>query len=215
MQIPWRTGFDINPKLAGLAPIAAITVGAVGVVTNVRDANGDMRDGLLPWAMFFAMVCLAACCLGVLSAHRHSNRWVIVGGWWTALALVGIGGFFLSIAIGAVLGIDEEDAGLLVWPPLFGMMFGIVSMMPAMLVFAFGATRAKVLPWFGRAALWVGAPVIPVAMIYGGLVEGTAETFGMSGLMASFVGAWIILGVSLLRIEPTTDSSLLNDPTHA
>jgi hypothetical protein len=76
MQVPWSTGFDINPKVAGLAPIASIVVGAVGVARNVNDANGDIRDGLLPWAMFVAMVCLAACCLGVLSVHRSrvSNR---------------------------------------------------------------------------------------------------------------------------------------------
>jgi hypothetical protein len=205
MQVSWRTGFNINQMVAGLAPIAAIGVGAVGVATNVRDANGDIRDGLLPWAMFIAMMCLAACCLGVLSVHRsHTNRWIIIGGWWTVLALVGIGGFFLSIAIGSVLGIDEEDAGLLVWPPLLGMMFGIISIMPGMLALATGATRAHVLPWFGTAALWVGAPVVPLAMIYGGLAEGTAETFGMSTLMALFVGAWMTLGVSLLRIDPAS-----------
>lgn len=200
MRISWRTGFDINPKLAGLAPIAAIVAGAVGVATNVRDSNGDIRDGLLPWAMFIAMVCLAACCLGVLSAHRSdTNRWAIVGGWWTVLALIGIGGFFLSIAIGSVLGIDEEDAGLLAWPPFLGMAFGIISIMPAMLTLAAGATRAHVLPWFGTTALWVGAPVVPLAMVFGGLAEGTTETVGMSTLMAAFVGAWIILGVALLR----------------
>jgi hypothetical protein len=202
MQASWHTGFNINPKVAGLTPIAAIIVGTVGVTTNVRNANGDIRDGLLPWAMCIAMVFLAACCLGVLSAHRsQTNRWVIVGGWWTALALVGIGGFFLSIAIGSVLGIDEEGAGLLVWPPLLGMTFGIISIMPGMLTLAVGATRAHVLPWFGKTALWVGAPVVPIAMIYGGLAEGTAETFGMSTLMALFTGAWIILGISLLRID--------------
>ena len=202
MRIRWRTGFDINPKLAGLAPIAAIAIGTVGVASNVRDANGDIRDGLLPWAMFLAMVCLAVCCLGVLSAHgSHTNRWVIFGGWWTVLALVGIGGFLLSIAIGSVFAIDEEDAGLLVWPPLLGMMFGIISIMPAMLTLAVGATRAHVLPWFGTTALWVGAPVVPLAMVYGGLAEGTAETVGMSTLMGVFVGAWIVLGVALLRTD--------------
>jgi hypothetical protein len=217
MQISWRTGFDINPRVAGLAPIAAIVVGAVGVATNVRDANGDMRDGLLPWAMFIAMVCLAACCLGVLSAHRsHTSRWVIIGGWWTALALIGIGGFFLSIALGSVLGIDEEDAGLLVWPPVLGMMFGILSMMPAMFTLAVGVTRAHVLPKFGTAALWIAAPVIPLAMVFGGLAEGTAETAGMSTLMAVFVGAWIVLGIALVRTgttRPASQQSKRTQPT--
>lgn len=85
MRIRWRTGFDINPKLAGLAPIAAIVIGAVGE--------------------------------------------------------------------------------------------------------------------FGTTALWVGAPVVPLAMVYGGLAEGTAETVGMSTLMGVFVGAWIVLGVALLRTD--------------
>jgi hypothetical protein len=214
MRISWRTGFDVDLKVAGLAPIAAIVVGAVGVATNVRDANGDLRDGLLPWAMFITMVCLATCCLGVLSAHRpYINRWVIIGGWWGALAVVGIGGFFLSIAIGSVFGIDEEDAGLFVWPPLLGIMFGITSIMPAMLTLAVGATRAHVLPWFGTTALWVGAPVVPIAMIYGGFAEGTVETVGMSTLMAVFVGAWIVLGIALLRIDNTQPAAQHVNPT--
>jgi hypothetical protein len=216
MRVSWRTGFDVNPKVAGLAPIVAILVGAIGVATNVRDANGDMRDGFLPWAMFIAMVCLAACCLGVLSAHRsQTNRWVIAGGWWTVLALVGVGGFFLSIAIGSMLGIDEEDAGLLVWPPLLGMAFGIISMTPAMLTLAIGTTGARMLPWFGTAAIWVGAPVLPIAMVFGGLAEGTAETVGMSTLMAVFVGAWIILGIALIsedNTRPTSEQSERTQP---
>ena len=211
MRISWRTGLDINPKWAGLAPIASIAVGAVGVATN---ADGDIRVGLLPWTVFLAMVLLATCCLGVLSAHGpDTNGWLIVGGWWTTLALVGIGGFFLSIAVGSALGIDEEEVGLLVWPPLLGMAFGIISITPAMLMLAVGATRARVLPWFGKAALWVGAPVMPIAMIYGGLAEGTAETSGIGLLMALFMGTWIVLGISLLRTLPTTDSGIRDSLT--
>jgi hypothetical protein len=202
MQLSWRTGFDVNASLAGLAPLIALIVGAAGVVLNIRDANGDMRVGVLPWSMTIAVVCLAVCCLGVLSVHGpNPNWWIIVGAWWTTLALLGVAAFFLSIAFGSLLGIDEEEAGLLAWPPLLGMMFGILSMTPALLTLGVGVTRARVLPWFGTTAVWVAAPVLPVVLISGGLAEGTAETVGLSTLMALFVGAWIVLGIALLRTK--------------
>jgi hypothetical protein len=200
MQRSWRTGFDVNPKVVGWAPVLGLVVGAIGVAVNIREANGDMRVGILPWTMVLAIVCLAACCLGVLSFHGPTpGWWTIIGSWWATLALLGIASFFLAIALGTSLGIEEEEAGLLALPPLLGIMFGVATMTPALLTLAFGVTKERQLRWYGIVAVWVAAPVLPVMLVSGGIAEGTAETASLSTLMTLYVGAWIVLGISLIR----------------
>jgi len=74
----WGSGARVAPRIAGLAPVAALT--AVGVAVALS-GDGYIRDGIFPWAMAFAAVCLALCSLGVVAVHRErSNRWVLVGG---------------------------------------------------------------------------------------------------------------------------------------
>jgi hypothetical protein len=202
MNLSSRAGLGVDPRRAGFAPIVALVVGAIGLAMNVWNANGDMRVGVLPWAMTIAALCLAVCSLGVLNVHGpNPSRWIVVGAWWTTLALIGVAGFFLAVALGTLLGIDEEEAGLLTWPPLLGIMFGVLSMAPALLAHAVGVTGARVLRWFGRAAVWVAAPVLPLVLVFGGIAEGTAETVGMSSLMGLFAGAWIVLGLALVSAE--------------
>jgi len=74
-------------------------------------------------------------------------------------------------------------------------------MAPALLALAVGVTGARVLRWFGRAAVWVAAPFLPLVLVFGGIAEGTAETVGMSSLMGLFAGAWIVLGLALVSAE--------------
>ena len=143
------------------------------------------------------------CCLGVLSVHHpNPNWWFVVGAWWTTLALLGIATFFLSIAVGTLLGVDEERAGLLAWP-LIGMASDIITMTPTILTLGVGVTRARILPWLGITAVWVAAPVLPIGTIAGELTGGTAETVDLSTVMTLFVGAWTVLGIALVRTEAT------------
>ena len=84
---------------------------------------------------------MTVCCLGVLSVHRpNPNYWIVVAAWLATLTLLGIATLFLSIAVSTLLGIDEEEAGLLAWPPLIGMASGIITMTPAMLTLGVGVT---------------------------------------------------------------------------
>lgn len=201
----WERGAGVDPKVAAIAPVAA--VGAV-VVAVAFSGDGDIRDGIFPWAMAFAAACLAVCCLGAVAIHRqHSNRWVLFGGWWATFALVGVAGAFVAIGIGALLGITEDEAGVLSLLPMVAMGFGVLSITPALASLGLGVTRSQVLPRWGVAAVWLAAPVIPILMIYGGLVEGTAETLGSNGLLGIFVIAWLVLGGSLRSVASSEGAS--------
>lgn len=146
------------------------------------------------------MGCLAYCSLGVLSFHRRvPNISLTVGALWTALAFLGIGGFFLALAIGGLLGIEEEEAGPAIIPPLLGVMFGVASMGPASLVFAVGVRRARLLPSTTRAAFWGLAFAFPALLIVGGLSEGTIETIMSGAVVAAFAVLWLRIGWSIAR----------------
>lgn len=133
----------------------------------------DIRRGVFPWAMALAALSLVVCCLGVLHAHRGaSNHWVVVGAWWTAAAFAGIAFFFVSVATGGLLGIDEDEAGLLVWPPFLAMASSLISMLPATAVLGVGVIRAARLPRHVGAALLVAALFIPSILIYGDWLKG-------------------------------------------
>ena len=122
---------------------------------------------------------------------------VLIGGWWTTLAFLGIAGFFIAIGVGALLGIDEDDAGPLALLPVMAMAFGLVSMTPASALLAFGVSRAGVVPRWGGWALWVVSPLIVVLLVYGGLAEGTAETVGISAVLIVFALSWVVVGFSV------------------
>jgi hypothetical protein len=167
------------------------------VAINAAVDDGDLRVGLLPWALAFAMVCLAACCLGLLAVHGPSPaRVLIVGAWWTALAILGVAGFFLAVAIGELIGVDEEDVGLAALPPLLGIMFGAVSMAPALAILAAGIGRARILPVWSRGAASVAAPILPLLLLLG-VTEAAVETIGSAALIAIFGSSWIRMGIGI------------------
>ncbi|MGI9584912.1 MAG: hypothetical protein ACR2N7_04920, partial [Acidimicrobiia bacterium] len=162
-------GLGVNPRLTGLAPLIGFVVGAVGVALNNAYSDGDLRAGVLPWTMIVAVVCLAACGLGIIAVHSEDSNWfVVIGGWWCVLAFLGIAGFFLTIGIGAAAGIEEDDVPeLLTYLPVMSMAFGLLSMTPATALFAFGATRARVMPLWGIVGMWVATPILPLLLILG------------------------------------------------
>lgn len=151
------------------------------------------------------MGCFAYCSLGVLSFHRRvPNISLTVGALWTALAFLGISAFFLALAIGGLLGIEEEEAGAAIIPPLLGVMFGVASMGPASLVLAVGVRRARLLPSTTRAAFWGLAFAFPALLIVGGLSEGTIETT-MSGAV---VGAFAVPLAANRQVDCSTVSAV-------
>lgn len=128
---------------------------------------------------------------------------MVAGAWWSAAACAGIAVFFAGIAVGAVLGLEEEDLGAAVIPLVLLMAFGLLSMTPALALLAIGLEKAKRLPWWARRATWVAAPVLPLLLIYGGLFEGTLETIGSAVLIAALGIGWLLLGIAVATNHPT------------
>jgi len=191
-RISWRSGFDINLKVAGWLPVVALVAAVAGIAAS-GDENTDMRLSLFPWFMAIAVWCLVGCCLGVLRVHRGESRTVTFGGWWTVLALLGISGFVVAVAIGGVIGIAAEDAGWLAWPPILGAAFGAASIAPAMVVMAWGSLRASVLPTYSSVALFVASPMVPLAAF----LEGNVFEGGFTAAVVIFAVAWIVTGFSI------------------
>lgn len=195
----WRNGFGVGGDWVWAAPIAALILVAVGQATN---SDGDIRSGMFPWFMAAAAVGLALLCLRLVAVHAQSaSRSALIGGWWATLAFLGIAGFFVAIGVGAVLGIDEDDAGALALLPVIAMAFGLLSMTPAVALLALGAGRSGVLPRWAVGALWTIMPLLPVLLIYGGLVDGPAEMVGATVVLVVFAASWVVVGWSIRRIE--------------
>lgn len=188
-------GLGVNAKVAAAAPLVAVVLVTVAVLST----SGDIREGAFPWLMASAAIALAWCALGLVALHGERRGATTIGGWWTALAFLGVAGFFVAVGVGALLGIDEEAAGPLALLPVISMAFGLVSMTPAIVVLALGATRRRVLPGWGIAALWLAAPLVPTLLIYAGLVDGDAERMGSSAILGLFALAWVVVGLSLHR----------------
>lgn len=211
----WRRGYAIDRR-AGWAPAIAVPVGTIAVLVNSIRDDGDIRAGVLPWAMVLVVVAFGACALATLSLHGPDpSRWMVAGSWWSAAACTGIAVFFAGIAVGAVLGVEEEDLGAAVIPLVLLMAFGLLSMTPALALLAVGLEKAKRVPGWARLAVWIAAPVLPLLLVYGGLFEGTIETIGSAVLIAAFGIAWLLLGVAVATSRPPglDDAGVISSPT--
>jgi F0F1-type ATP synthase assembly protein I len=191
-RLSWRTGFDINLEVASWLPVVSLVAGVVAIFSGLGE-DTDIRLSLFPWFMAIAILGLVGCCLGVLRVHRGDSRLVTFGGWWTVLALLGLFGFVAALAVGAVIGITDEVAGWLAWPPMLGAAFGAATIAPAIAVLAWGTLRASVLPIYGSAAAFAAAPMVPLGAFLGGNVFEQ----GFFVALVVFAAAWIVIGFSL------------------
>lgn len=197
----WRSGFQVGSSVAASAP--AVALGLVAIA-QASTETGDIRAGVFPWLFALAAVLFAFSCMGLLAAHSpNPGAWMLLGSWWTALAFLGIAGGFLAIGIGSVLAIDEESAGVSAFLPLIGLAFGIISMTPALAATAIGAMKKEVLPKWGRAALWVEAPLLPLLLVFGGIADDTAETVGSTVILGIMALTWVVIGLSIRAAEST------------
>lgn len=206
-QVTTPRWFDVAILRVGpWAPIAALVLGAVGFASNWSD--GDIRTGLFPSAMASAFVLLAICAQALLRSQPAAPRTVVVGGWWTTLALLGPAGFFAGVAVGALIGLDEETLGGLGILPVGSMAFGVVTLPIAATLFGAAARRHGSLPASTTTAIIVAGWTPPVLMIFGGLAAGTLESVGSAVLSATFALAWIVAGLGLRTVaRPVADIS--------
>lgn len=190
-----RTGLAIAPDVAGRAPLVAAAAGTVAIAAML--AGGDLRAPLVAAGWATAATALAVTALGIIAAHRPvAPTAVLVGGRWTAAALLGLAGFFVAVGVGGLLGIAEDSAGLLGRLPVVSMAFGLLSMPVALAVFAVAVARVAVLPRTIVIALASAAPMLPLMMIGGGLAEGTAESVAIIAAVGAFATAWIVAGAT-------------------
>ena len=194
---PWeRPILRVGP----VAPTAALLVGIVGFATN---QGGDIRTGLFPIAMAIAFTLLALCAQAVLWVHEQPPRMITLGGWGTTLALLGPAGFFASVALGAMLGLDEDTLGGFAILPVASMAFGILTLPIASTILALAVRRSGHLPARATTSLLIAGWVPPLQMVFGGLTEGTAERVGSAALAATFIGAWLLTGSAVRPRKPT------------
>lgn len=197
----WKNGFGLGRDWAWSAPVVSLSLVAIAQASN---PEGDLRSGMFPWLMATAAFGPALLALRLIAFHwPDAPRTVLIGGWWTTLAFLGIAGFFVAIAIGSLLGIDENEAGPLALLPVISMAFGLMSMTPATAMLAFGASQAGAVPRWGVWALWTISPLLVVLLIFGGLAEGPIETIGSSFLLGVFGVAWVVIGVSVRPVTPS------------
>lgn len=208
----WRTGFGVPGWVAAWLP--PVGLGAAGLALLTSD-EGDIRAGIFPFAMALAVATLLVPVAGVLSARSNpASGWSRVGAVWTAVALASLSVGLGSIAVGALLGIQEDAVGPLSWVVVAALAFGLLAMTPAMALFAYGVSRDRLLPRFGRVALWVGTPVLPALLVFGGLAEGTVETIGSATLLLTFGLAWVAVGVAV-GLAHSRHTATLPERSHA
>ena len=184
---------DLARRLAPRAPIATVlfALGALAV------DNGDIRDGLFPWMVAGAAASLALVPLGVGGAH--DRRPAQIGGGLAAATFLGPAIGLAAIGIGGVLGIEEDAAGIMAWIPVIATAFGIIGMAPAVGFLAWTVRRSELLTRAARTALWVIAPVLPLMMVFGGILEGPAESAVFPIAMVLMIGGWWVVARSLPR----------------
>ena len=186
----------LDIKAVGYAPVAGfvLMVGAVLVMLSVA----DWRLSFAPWLLGSSVVCLALCCVGVLKVHlpdpRRSIKWGVV---LTILSLLALASFPFAVGMGGVLGIEEEEAGVLALLPLLASGFGLVGMTPGLAMAAFGAGADGTIPKWGVWALWVASPLLPLTAVVGGIAEPAAA---VGFILLPLV--WVVIGASLLRAKP-------------
>lgn len=187
----------VNIQLAGYAPFVGLVlmVWAIPVMMSVA----DWRLSVAPWLLGSVLVCLAVCCLGLLSVHLPDpRRSVLIGAGVGSLSFLALAVFPFAVGVGGLLGIDEDTAGILAYLPLIAAGFGFAAMTPALIGAAVGVRASGVLPRWGIWALWVEAPLLLLTTIGGG----QAEPVLVVGFALIPLG-WAVIGAALLTARRT------------
>jgi hypothetical protein len=188
-------GFAMSLRIGGYAAIAGGVLWILGLAATSAEEDDT---ALWPWVIFIGGTVALLVALAGLSAFQARRYPRLV---WASFALPAIGAF-LSI-LGLVATMLEMPGTLLAsltpWETWF---LGVLLLVAGSGLFGLAGLRAGEFARLGFGLLLVaGLAVIPMLVGVSGLVawEPVISIMGLV-LMFTFVGGWIVLGISALRV---------------
>jgi hypothetical protein len=199
-----RKGFAMSLRIGGYAAI----VGGPLWILGLAGASADQTDGDGPWIALMscgtAALLLALIGLSSFQARRYPRLT------WAAFVLPAAGTVVSAVGAIAMAAIgDRPFVGEL--SPWYVWMFGTIAMFVGSGLFAIVTWRTQALSRRGAGILAIASVAVLVAVpVMAGVVPIPDVLVTALGLvaMAGFVGGWIALGVSALRVTGRASISL-------
>jgi hypothetical protein len=200
-----RTSTPLRVAAAGCALAVAL------MLAETLVGGSDLRSGLVPLSL--AVVCLAgavtvwavaACELGVPQRLAAACARLV------AAALVGVAGFFLSLAVLALLGSDllSADTGLTSSGTLVASLVTLVVVPVGLLVLGACLFRDRRLPLALRLEPWLLMVLLAGGVAVLGALSESREVGAQLGLVTALAGLVAHLGLGIRR-----HSVVVSEPT--
>lgn len=188
-------GFAMSHRIGGWAAIAGGILWFIGLAA--ASASDSDNDGI--WSLFLltGTAALLVALVGLSAFQARRNPRLV----WAAFIVPAVGAAvsIVGIAAMAVVG-DRPFLGDL--SPWWVWMVGMLTMFIGSALFALATVRTQVLSRAGAVLLGVSALVVfPVGFgVAGGLPPEVGQLLTVATMLA-FVGGWVTLGISALRID--------------
>jgi hypothetical protein len=190
-------------RIGGIAGmLSPLPLLAAGLITATAGQN--LRQNDFPWAATLAAILTATCVLGLRALlAAHGSAVVRVAGLATAIALVGIAGFFAALGtedlLATVAGTsrflsnNEAITGI---GTLTGSLLTLVVTPTGLLILGVAAFRSRLLSRTGRIA----AVALTPCLVLGALTSAAATSApAAAAWVPAFSACWFLLGRALLR----------------
>jgi hypothetical protein len=188
-------GFAMSHRIGGWAAIAGGILWFVGLAA--ASASDSDNDGI--WSLFLltGTAALLVALVGLSAFQARRNPRVV----WAAFIVPATGAVVSIVGI-AAMGVLGDRPFLGDASPWWIWMIGMLTMFIGSGLFALATVRTQVLSRAGAVLLGVSSLVlVPVGFgIAGGFPPELGQVL-MVATMLAFVGGWVILGISALRID--------------
>jgi hypothetical protein len=190
-------------RIGGIAGmLSALPLLAAGMITATAGQN--LRQNGFPWAATMAAILLALCVLGLRTLlAAHVSALVRVAGTVTAVAFVGIAGFFAALGtedlLATVAGTSRflsDNEAITGVGTLTGSVLSLVVTPLGLLILGVAAYRARLLSLSGRIA----AVALTPCLVLGAVTSAAATSApAAAAWVLVFSACWILLGRALVR----------------
>ena len=197
----WKNNLALV-RIGGIAGmLSPLPLLAAGVITATAGQN--LRQNGFPWAATLAALLLAVCVLGLRALLSADGSAVVhVAGMVTAIALVGIAGFFAALGTedllatvagtSRFLSANEAITGI---GTLFGSVLSLVVTPLGLLILGVAAYRSRLLSRSGRIAALALTP----CLVLGALTSAAATSApAAAAWVLVFSACWFLLGRALV-----------------